>query len=126
MRYALGFLNAGENKNSEVRIVELKRLDAVSFEDVIYEKGECCLVGFSRSNCHVCQAVLPELEAVADKYEGKIGCYYVDIEADKDLYSRFSLKGVPTILFFKDGEYRGKMAGKVDEEQIEEKMTQLL
>ena len=106
--------------------MELKRLDTFSFDNVIYETGECCVVGFSRSSCHVCQAVMPALEVVADKYQGKVDFYYVDVELDKDLYSRFSLKGVPTILFFKSGEYKGKIAGKVDEEQIEEKMAQVL
>ena len=105
--------------------MELKRLDAVGLE-LIYETGEYCVIGFSRKNCHVCQAVMPVLEAVADHYGGRINFYQVDVEADREVYSRFSLKGVPTILFFKEGEYQGKMAGLVDEEQIEEKIATLL
>lgn len=42
---------------------------------------------------------------------------------NKNPFQRFSLKGVPQILFFKDGEYQGKMAGKVKEEDVEEKIA---
>jgi thioredoxin 1 len=105
--------------------MELKKLDAVGLER-IYDTGERCVIGFSRKNCHICQAVMPALEAVADHYDGRINFYQVDVEADRNLYSRFSLKGVPTILFFKEGEYQGKMAGPADEEQIKEKIEALL
>jgi thioredoxin 1 len=103
----------------------LKKLDAVGLE-MIYETGECCVIGFSRKNCHVCQTVMPALVAVSGHYEGRINFYQVDVETDRNLYSRFSLKGVPTILFFKEGEYQGKMTGLVDEEQIKEKIAALL
>jgi thioredoxin 1 len=105
--------------------MELIILDASSIEK-LYEIKDCCVVGFSKTNCHVCQAVMPALEEVATKYEGRAKFFRVDVEANRDLYSRFSLKGVPTILFFKGGEYEGKMAGLVNEEQIEQKIEQLL
>ena len=105
--------------------MKLQRLDTTSFE-LLYELNECCVVGFSRMNCHVCQAVMPALETVADKYDGKVCFFRVDIETDRDLFRRFSLKGVPAILFFKAGEYQGKITGLVDEEQLEQRIAQLL
>jgi len=106
--------------------MELKKLDAVTFEEKIYDNCESCLVVFSRKNCHVCKEVIPMLEDISDKYTDKFGFYYVDVEEQKDLYSRFSLKGVPTLLFFKDSEFQGKLAGRLGEEQVEEKIEGLL
>ncbi len=106
--------------------MSLQQLDPNSFEEIIYDNGEPCLVIFSRTSCHVCKEVVPVLEELAPKFVGKFGFYYVDIEENTALFQRFSLKGVPQILFFNDGEYLGKMAGKVEDEQIEEKIAEVI
>ncbi|TGE39353.1 thioredoxin [Desulfosporosinus fructosivorans] len=106
--------------------MSLEKLNSGRFEEVIYDKGEPCLVIFSRKSCHVCQGVVPVLEDLQPQFEGKFSFYYVDVEEDKALYQRFSLKGVPQILFFKDGEYQGKLASKVEEEDVKEKITDVL
>ena len=106
--------------------MELKKLNPISFEEVIYDNCENCLVVFSRKDCHVCMEVVPLIEEIAEKYIGKFGFYSVDVEEEKDLYNRFPLRGVPSIMFFNDGNYKGKLAGKVEEEQIEEKIAEML
>jgi Thioredoxin domain-containing protein len=106
--------------------MSLVQLNSNRFEEVIYNNGEPCLVIFSRKSCHVCQIVVPVLEDLQPQFEGKYGFYYVDVEEDKALYQKFSLKGVPQILFFKDGEYQGKLTGKVEEEDVEERIADVL
>lgn len=106
--------------------MSLQQLDKNSFEEKIYDNEEPCLVIFSRKGCHVCQSVVPILEELAPNYEGKFGFYYVDVEEQKSLFQSFSLKGVPQILFFKEGGYVGKMAGEVEDDQIEEKIAEIL
>ncbi|MEL7567214.1 MAG: thioredoxin family protein [Dehalobacterium sp.] len=106
--------------------MSLQQLNPQSFEEIIYDRGEACLVVFSRKTCHVCKEVVPMLEDLEPKYLGQFGFYYVDMEEHNSLFQRFSLKGVPQILFFNDGEYQGKIAGKVEDEQIEEKIAEIL
>lgn len=106
--------------------MSLQPLNPNSFEEIIYDNGEPCLVVFSRKDCHVCKEVVPILEELAPKNDGKFGFYYVDVEEQKALFQRFSLKGVPQILFFKDGEYQGKLAGAVDEEKVSDKIAEVL
>ncbi len=104
----------------------LKSLNAISFEEVIYDNGEACVVVFSRKSCHVCQEVVPIVEELSEKYTDKCGFYYVDVEEEKDLFKRFSLKGVPQILLFNDGEFHGKMAGLVEEDALVDKIAKML
>lgn len=104
----------------------LQNLDSNRFEEVVYNIGEPCLVIFSRKTCHVCQGVVPILEDMQQQYEGKFGFYYIDVEDQKELFQSFSLKGVPQILFFKDGEYQGKLTGTVEDEQVADKITDVL
>ncbi|MEG6617279.1 thioredoxin family protein [Peptococcaceae bacterium 1198_IL3148] len=106
--------------------MSLQQLKSDSFEEIIYDNCEPCLVIFSRKSCHVCKEVVPMLEEMKPQYEGKFGFYYVDVEEDKNLYQRFSLKGVPQIVFFNDGQYQGKLAGEVEEDEVEEKIAEIL
>lgn len=106
--------------------MSLQQLNSSRFEEIIYDNCEPCLVIFSKKDCHVCKEVVPMLEELQPQYEGKFGFYYVDVEEDKNLFQRFSLKGVPQILFFTDGEYQGKLAGKVEDETVEEKIAEVL
>lgn len=104
----------------------MEKLNANLFEEIVYDDGEPCLVCFSRTSCHVCQEVKPMLEELAPEYEGKFGFYQVDIEEEKALFQRFSLKGVPQVLFFNEGEFLGKMAGKKEEEEYKEKIASII
>ncbi|MGI1658440.1 MAG: thioredoxin family protein [Desulfitobacterium sp.] len=106
--------------------MSLEQLNPTRFEEIIYDNGDPCLVIFSRKTCHVCKEVVPVLEDLQPKYEGKFGFYYVDVEDEKALFQRFSLKGVPQILFFNEGEYQGKMAGLVEDDKVEEKIAEVL
>ena len=106
--------------------MELLKLDRETFEEKIFEGKEKCLVIFSRKTCKECKVIVPMLEEMADSYtNGSFNFYKVDVEEQVPLYKRFSLKGVPSILFFKNGEYQFKVAGMVDEELIEEKIEAL-
>lgn len=104
----------------------IKKVDSNLFNEAIYDNNEACVVIFSRKDCHVCKEVVPRVEEVSKKYEGKFSFYYVDVEEEKDLFKRFSLKGVPQLLFFNDGEFHGKLAGDVEEEDVEEKIDDLI
>lgn len=105
--------------------MSLQQLNPNTLEKIIYDNGKPCLVVFSRKDCHVCKQVVPLLEELQPKYEGKFGFYRVDVEEDTSLYQRFSLKGVPQILYFNNGEYHGKQAGLVEDEQVEEKIASI-
>lgn len=105
--------------------MSLKHLDSNEFDEIIYDNAEPSLVIFSRESCTVCQGVVPILEDLQSKYDGKYNFYYVDVEEQKNLFKRFSLKGVPQILFFKEGEYQGKLAGQVEDDQVEEKIEEI-
>lgn len=105
--------------------MSLQHLDSNDFDEIIYDNAEPSVVIFSRESCHVCQGVVPILEDLQSKYNGKYNFYYVDVEEQKNLFQRFSLKGVPQILFFDEGEFQGKLAGNVDDEQVEEKISEV-
>ena len=106
--------------------MELKKINAIAFEEVIYDNEEKCLVVFTRNNCPICKQVLPRLKRIGDDYQDRFEFYLVDVEEAMDLFRRFPLKGVPSLLFFSDGEYQGKLVGNLDEEKITDKIEKIL
>lgn len=106
----------------------MEQLNAAAFDEKVYDDCENCLVMFTRKTCHVCQQVHPKLEELAEDadYAGKFGFYEVDVEEQPTLYQRFSLKGVPQVLFFSDGEFVGKMAGDHDLDAFADKIDDII
>lgn len=104
----------------------MEKLNSSAFDEVVYDEGEACLVMFSRKTCHVCEQVHPKLEELEEDYKGRFGFYTVDVEEEKNLFNRFSLKGVPQVLFFNDGDFVGKMAGEKEIEEYEEKIESII
>ena len=104
----------------------MKELDQETFDAVIYDECEPCLVIFTRKSCHVCQAVKPKLAELEEDYGDQIGFYAVDVEEQPRLYQRFGLKGVPQVMFFKDGEFIAKLAGEKELEIYEDQIQQIL
>lgn len=106
----------------------MKKLDSSDFDEAIYDDGEPCLVMFSRKTCHVCQDMHPKIEELSEDsaYESKFGFYEVDVEEEPALFQRFSLKGVPQVLFFNDGEFLGKLSGDHPIEEFEEKIEETI
>ena len=106
----------------------MKKLDSADFDEVVYDDGEPCLIMFSRKTCHVCQDVHPKIEELAEDnaYKGKFFFYEVDVEEEPQLFQRFSLKGVPQVVFFNDGEFAGKLSGDHPIEEFEEKIEEII
>ena len=104
----------------------MKNLNQNAFDEIIYDECEPCLVLFTRKTCHVCQAVKPKLAELEEEYGGRFGFYSVDVEEEEKLFQRFNMKGVPQVLFFKDGEFVTKMAGEKSLDTYAEEIEKIL
>ena len=92
----------------------MRELNQNEFDELIYDECMPCLVIFTRKSCHVCQAVKPKLAELEEEYGDQFGFFAVDVEEEEKLFQRFNMKGVPQVMFFKDGEFVTKMAGEKD------------
>lgn len=103
----------------------MESLNRVAFQEIVEGDGEPCLVIFSRKSCHVCQAVHGKLDNLEKEYTD-VPFYEVDVEAEPELQNKFSLKGVPHVLFFRDGEVLDRLTGNHDEDEYADKIEELL
>ncbi len=79
--------------------------------DAVLEGTEPVLFDFWAPWCAPCQAIAPELETLAEKYDGQVVVAKVDIEAQEALADRFDIEGVPWLKFVKGGETVADLTG---------------
>ena len=93
-------------------------LDQELIDEKLTKNHENCVILFSKKGCPICQQVTPIIEELEQEYsDSDVHFYHVDSIKEKELMSKMFLKGVPQVLFFKDGDFRGKYAGIRDEEE---------
>ena len=83
-------------------------------------------IDFSAEWCGPCKRMAPIVEALAEKYDGKIIVGKVDVDESPELSARFVIRNIPTILFFKNGEVVDKTVGAIPAADVEAKMQALL
>ena len=90
----------------------MKDLTQEEFDEMIYDDEEAAVIFFHKEGCIVCEAVLRRLESLLEEYTLKFAG--VNAIEERELFSRFGLRGVPQVLFFKDGRLLRSIAGSHD------------
>ena len=76
------------------------------------------LIQFSASWCGPCQQLKPIIEKISNEKEDKIDCYYHDIESQPNEPTKYSVRGVPTVLLFKDSKLLVTKVGATSEKDM--------
>jgi len=69
------------------------------------------LVDFHATWCGPCKTLAPILKEVAKEIDGKARIIKIDVDKNQTIAQRFQVRGVPTLIFFKDGEIVWKESG---------------
>jgi thioredoxin len=79
----------------------------VDLTDETFEKGVSSgltLVDFWAEWCGPCKALSPAIEQLASEFGGKLRVAKVDVDANPAVPGRFGIRGIPTVMLFKDGQ----------------------
>ena len=91
-----------------------------TFEKLVIESERPVVVDFWATWCGPCRMVAPELEKLAEKYEGVVDVVKVDVDANPMISGAFGIQSIPTIAFFKPGEQPRGVLGFKPLAQLEE------
>jgi thioredoxin 1 len=91
-----------------------------TFEKLVLQNERPVVVDFWATWCGPCKMVAPELEKLAEKYEGVVDVVKVDVDANPMLSQAFGIQSIPTIAFFKQGDQPRGVLGFLPLAQLEE------
>jgi thioredoxin 1 len=75
--------------------------------------------------CGPCRTVAPIIDELAKEYEGRVEIGKVDVDENDDIVSKYGIRNVPTVLFFKGGKVVDKQVGAAGKEALVEKIDKL-
>ncbi|MEG6585852.1 thioredoxin [Dendrosporobacter sp. 1207_IL3150] len=81
------------------------------FNEHILKSDKPALVDFWAPWCGPCKMVGPEVEAVAEMYEGKAIVAKINVDENQQLASEYNVMGVPTIVVLKNGKEVNRIVG---------------
>ena len=98
------------------KIVEIT--DAQFEADVLQSKTPI-LVDFWATWCAPCKAIAPVLDQLAEEYDGKVVIGKVNVDENPATPGQYGVRGIPTMVLFKDGKVIDQLVGAVPKNQIE-------
>ncbi|KJV69211.1 thioredoxin [Candidatus Neoehrlichia procyonis] len=81
----------------------IEQINDSNFSNKLHENSGIVLVDFWASWCGPCKALEPQLEKLAQNYQGKLKIYKLNIEENQDTPIKYSISAIPTILIFQNG-----------------------
>ena len=94
----------------------VKTLTDADFGDAV--KSGVVLVDFWAAWCAPCRRLAPTVDQLAVEYSGRITVAKVDIDENPMTPSKFMVRGIPTLLLFKDGDLKETVVGLASKDDL--------
>ena len=95
-----------------------------NFEQEIEKHDGLAVVDFWATWCGPCRMIAPILDQLSVEYAGKVKVSKMDVDANIKTASRFNVRSIPMLLFFKNGKVVDQIVGAVPRQAIEAKLKQ--
>lgn len=89
-----------------------------SFESDVLQSDVPVLVDFWATWCAPCRMLTPIVERVAEEYQGRAKFVKLNVDDNPETAGRFSIRGIPTLLLFKDGTLKDQLVGVTSKDNI--------
>ncbi len=97
-----------------------------NFEEVVVKSGKPVVVDFWAEWCGPCRMIAPIIEEMSKEYSGRALIAKCDVDNSPQVAARYSIRNIPTVLFFKDGKIADKQVGAVPKVNFINKLNALL
>ena len=91
-----------------------------SFEQDVLNSSEPVLVDFWAEWCMPCKQIAPALEELAGEFDDRLTVAKINIDDNPSTPAKYHVRGIPTLILFKDGEVASTKVGAVPKSKIVE------
>lgn len=96
----------------------IKHTSDASFEADVLQSDKPVLLDFWAEWCGPCRSIAPALDELATAYEGKLQIVKMNIDENTATPARFGIRGIPTLMVFKNGQLAATKVGAMTKAQM--------
>ena len=104
----------------------LTSVTSANFEQEVMGSDKPVLVDLWAEWCGPCKALSPVLDEIAAEMDGKANVVKVNVDQASDLAQKYGIRGIPTLIFFKNGEVKSTLVGNQPKSEIIKNITSLI
>ncbi|WP_296508599.1 thioredoxin TrxA [Rhodoferax sp.] len=96
----------------------IKHVTDATFEADVLQSAQPILVDYWAEWCGPCKMIAPILDEVSAAYEGKLQIAKMNVDENRDIPAKFGIRGIPTLMLFKDGNLAATKVGALSKAQL--------
>jgi thioredoxin 1 len=97
---------------------KIKHVTDFSFDREVLESQVPVLVDYWAEWCGPCKMIGPALDESAESYAGRLNIAKINVDQNQSVPSRYQVRGIPTLMLFKNGEVVATKIGAVSKSQL--------
>jgi thioredoxin 1 len=99
-------------------MAEISHVSDDTFETDVLNSDVPVLVDYWAEWCGPCKVIAPVLEEIASEYDGKMKICKLDIDANEQTPPKYGIRGIPTLMLFKNGAVEATKVGALSKSQL--------
>ena len=96
----------------------IKHTTDATFEADVLKSVKPVLVDYWAEWCGPCKMIAPILDEVATSYDGRLQIAKMNVDENRDIPAKFGIRGIPTLMLFKDGQLAATKVGAMSKAQL--------
>ncbi len=103
-----------------------KEFTDASFESDVLSSEYVTVVDFWAEWCGPCKMMDPVMEELGGEFEGWAVIGKLDVDNNPEIPMNYNIRGIPTFLFFKNGELKGKIVGATTKQVMKDTIESII